>query len=342
MFPTMPSKKEILAHLGAYTGATRLIEAMPSPPSLLILNYHRIGDADQTPYDSGIFAATAAELDWQVGHLKRRFPIVNLDQAVDIIHGRSSLSRTSVLFTFDDGYRDNYVEAFPIFLKHQVSATFFLPTSFIGTGRLPWWDVIAYIVKTSHEKRITLTYPETVEFDLTPAHRARSIMGILKLFKRPSVTDTERFIRDLEAACGSQCPAESAERCFLNWDEAREMQRGGMCFGSHTHTHELLGKLSYARQSEELQTSREILERELDRTIDTLAYPVGKLDTFSQETFAALRNTQYQTAFSFYSGVNRPGHIQPFDVLRFGVDGASRATFRLRTALSATIGRAIV
>jgi hypothetical protein len=67
------SKKEILARATAYTGFTRLVEALPSPPSLLILNYHRVGDANHTLYDSGTFSCTAAELDWQVGYLKQRF-----------------------------------------------------------------------------------------------------------------------------------------------------------------------------------------------------------------------------------------------------------------------------
>jgi peptidoglycan/xylan/chitin deacetylase (PgdA/CDA1 family) len=333
------SKMELLAQAGAYSGLTRLAEAIPGPPSLLILNYHRIGDATQTRYDSGTFSCTVDELDWQVRYLKQHFPIVTLDQAADIVHGRTAPSKTSVLITFDDGYRDNYDAAFPVFVKHRVSATFFLPTSYIGTGYLPWWDLIAYIVKSSRESRIALTFPESAEFNVTPAYRDRSVMEILKLFKRPSMTDTERFIRELEVACGSIRPAESEERCFLNWDEAREMQRGGMCFGSHTHTHEILGKLSLARQIEELQTSRDMLERELDRTIDTLAYPVGKLDTFSADTFTALRNARYETAFSFYSGVNHPGHIQPFDVLRCSVDGATRPLFRLRIALRAATGR---
>jgi peptidoglycan/xylan/chitin deacetylase (PgdA/CDA1 family) len=335
----MSSKRELLAQVADYSGFTRLTEAKSGPPLLLVLNYHRIGDAAQTPYDSGVFSCTVDELDWQMSYLKRHFPIVTLDQAADIVHGRSTPAKTAVLITFDDGYRDNYDGAFPVFAKHKVSASFFLPTSYIGTGDLPWWDKIAYIVKTSRESRIVLTYPDSAEFDLTPVHRARSIMDILKLFKRPATTDAERFISELEAACGSTRPAESAERCFLNWDEAREMQRGGMCFGSHTHSHEILGKLSLDRQTEELQTSRTILERELDRTVDTLAYPVGNPDTFSADTFTALRSTGYETAFSFYSGVNHPGHIQPFDVLRCSVDGVTRPLFRLRTALRAAMGR---
>jgi len=331
----MSGKRELLAQAGAYSGFTRLTEAIPGYPTLLILNYHRIGDAAQTPYDSGTFSCTVDELDWQVRYLKQRFPIVSLDQAVEIVHGKSKPSKTSVLITFDDGYRDNYDAAFPVFAKHGVSATFFLPTSYIGTGYLPWWDMIAYIVKTSREKWITLTYPDSAAFDLTPAHRSRSIMDILKLFKRPSMTDTERFIAQLENACGSVRPTDSADRCFLNWEEAREMQHAGMCFGSHTHTHEILGKLPYERQFEEMKVSREIMERELDRSIDTLAYPVGRPDCFSDISYKALSAAKYKTAFARHSGINRPGQIQPFNVLRCSIDSISAPQFRLRLALRA-------
>ncbi len=335
----MQGKKEMLAQAAAATGATRLVESLPHPPSLLILNYHRVGDALATPYDSGTFSCTTAEFDWQVQYLKRRFHIVTLDEAVAIVHGRTQPKSASVLLTFDDGYRDNYDEAFAVLRKHGVSATFFLPTAFVGTGKLPWWDVIAYLAKNSTADRITLTYPEPTDFDLSPANRANAIRSVLKLFKRPSVTDAERFIAGLEAACGCARPTASAERCFLTWEEAREMQAGGMCFGSHTHTHEILGKLPGLRQLEELVVSREILERELGRAIDTLAYPVGQPDTFSAETFQALRDARYSTAFSFYSGVNLPGKIAAFNVLRGGVDGEARSVFRLRTALRAATRR---
>ena len=320
---------------------TRLVEALPTPPSLLILTYHRVGDAQKTPYDSGTFSCTTAELDRQVGYLKQRFPIVNLDQAVELVHDRATAARASVLLTFDDGYRDNYDEAFPVLRRNGVSATFFLPTAFVGTSLLPWWDTIAYIAKNSKRDRIALTYPpspdsQPAEFDLTPANRTHAIVAILKLFKHSQTADAESFISQLEAACDCPRPTASAERCFLNWDEAREMQANGMCFGSHTHTHEIMGKLPYTRQLEELTTSRAILERELGRPIDTLAYPVGQPDSFSPDTFKALAAANYSSAFSFYRGINIPGTIAPFDVLRRGVDGESPAIFRLRIALRAT------
>jgi len=332
-------KRKLIARVGARTGVTRLVEALPRRPSLLILNYHRVGDAEKTPYDCGSFSCTAGEFEWQVGYLKRRFQIVDLDAAVEIVHGRTKPRRTSLLITFDDGYRDNYETAFPILRAHGVPASFFLPTAFIGTELLAWWDVIAGILKTSRNERVTIAYPKPAELDLTSPHRSQSIKTALKLFKLPAVTDTERFIRELESACGVERPAGGAERCFMNWDEAREMQAGGMAFGSHSHSHEILGKLPYASQLEQLTLSRRILERELGRSIFTLAYPVGQRESFNDETFQALAAARYTTAFSFYSGVNIPGKIRPYDVLRAGVEDEDRSSFRLRLALRAATRR---
>ena len=42
------------------------------------------------------------------------------------------LPENSVLVTFDDGYKNNYVEAFPILKKYGIKATIFLNTKYIG------------------------------------------------------------------------------------------------------------------------------------------------------------------------------------------------------------------
>jgi peptidoglycan/xylan/chitin deacetylase (PgdA/CDA1 family) len=332
-------KKEILARAGAFTGVTRIVESLPRRPSLLILNYHRIGDPAQSLHDSGAYSCTPAEFDWQVSYLQRRFSVVDLDEVVQIIHGRVAPHRTSVLLTFDDGYRDNYLHAFPVLQARGVSAAFFLPTAFIGTASLPWWDVVASIVKRSRRNHVALSYPEAVEFDLTGPRREKSIEAMLKFFKRPDMMDGERFIRELASVCGVTASPAGTERCFMNWDEIRDMQRGGMRFGSHSHSHEILGKLPYERQLEELRTSRRIIERELDRPIETLAYPDGQRGTFNQETFRALRESGYSTAFSFYSGINVPGRIRPYDVLRGGVGPEDCSIFRLRVSLRAATRR---
>jgi peptidoglycan/xylan/chitin deacetylase (PgdA/CDA1 family) len=333
----MRGKREFLARVCSRGGLTRVLETLPQRRTLIILNYHRVGNADETPFDSGVFSATAEQFDSQIAYFKRRFHMATLEEVFAMIGGDAPRG-TSVLITFDDGYLDNYTLAFPILHTHGVQGVFFLPTAFIGTGKLPWWDMIAYIVKQSVKKRIHIEYPESAVFDLEVDGGKGVSMQILRLFTQPAVKDPERFIANLEKVCEVSRPKDGAERCFLDWQEARDMQKHGMAFGSHTHSHEILTKLSPELQREEVRYSREILERELNRCIDILAYPVGLKHCFSADTVSALEQTGYRAAFSFYGGSNRPGHIQPFDIKRYGVGDQSFARLRLQTALGAVTG----
>jgi Polysaccharide deacetylase len=198
--------------------------------------------------------------------------------------------------------------------------------------------VIAYITKHSVKERIHLEYPEPANFDLIAEGPKLVSVKILRLFTQVAMKDPERFLLNLEKVCEVTRPSGTVERCFLDWDEAREMQQQGMAFGSHTHNHEILTKLSPEMQREEARRSREILERELNRPIDVLAYPVGLKHCFSADTISALKQAGYRAAFSYYGGSNRPGEIQPFDIRRYGVGELSFARFRLQTTLRAITG----
>jgi hypothetical protein len=185
-----------------------------------------------------------------------------------------------------------------------------------------------------------MDFPKPAVIDLDgPGGVAKASVRIIKLYKQCSTgNDPERFIEHLEQACDTARPNGNVERCFLNWDEAREMQNSGMAFGSHTDGHDILSKLPVDRQREEAERSRQILERELGGPIDVMAYPVGAPYTFSGDTQRVLQQTGYRGAFSMYRGVNRRGDVQPFDIRRCPVDAQSRARLRFQTAFSAFTG----
>jgi peptidoglycan/xylan/chitin deacetylase (PgdA/CDA1 family) len=334
----MRGKRELVSDLCAATGVTWLLERIPHRPVLMILNYHRIGDPNAAEYDPGLFSCTAEEFDWQLAYLKRRFRTTTLAEVLGLLAGEIRLTEPRVLITFDDGYIDNYQLAYPILRRHGVQGVFFLPTAFAGTGRIPWWDEISYIVRHSRRKHFRLEYPQPQDFDIEAHGVAECIMYVLRLYRQPAMRDHGRFVEQLERVCDSARPGSRAQRCFLDWNEAREMQQGGMAFGSHTHNHEILSKLPRATQLEELQLSREILERELGRKIDTLAYPVGARDTFSAETVEALRQANYRAAFSSYTGFNTAGSIAPFDIRRCYVEQQSHQRLRLQTAIGSRAG----
>src|SRR5580698_9073148 len=141
------AKRDLLSRLASDSGFLRVLNLVPTKPQLLVLNYHRIGNPEETLYDSGVFSATAESLDEQLHFLKLRLEIIGLEEAIDIAEKRTPLRDTRVLLTFDDGYRDNCDLAFPILRSHGVQGVFFLPTAFIGTDAIAWWDEIANLIQ---------------------------------------------------------------------------------------------------------------------------------------------------------------------------------------------------
>ncbi len=133
-------------------------------------------------------------------------------------------------------------------------------------------------------------------------------------------------------------PREAPERLFLNWPEVEALARAGMAIGSHTHTHELLAKLPADAQWRECQVSRNLLRERLSSPVEALAFPVGSQTSFSETTRECLRKAGYRLAFSYYGGVNRQG-MDPFNILRMGVEHMSLAQYRLRTAVAGAAAR---
>jgi peptidoglycan/xylan/chitin deacetylase (PgdA/CDA1 family) len=125
------------------TGLVRLLGAYVRRPCLLVLNYHRIGPAEASPFDEDVLSATAAEFRHQLLYLRDHFELPAWDELLRLARGGFTIRRPMALITFDDSYRDNFTCAFPVLRALGLCAAFFIPTDFVDHPRLAWWDRIA-------------------------------------------------------------------------------------------------------------------------------------------------------------------------------------------------------
>lgn len=102
--------------------------------SVLILCYHTINKNGKITPE--IFEENLLSLK------RKNYFSANLDDIFNYISGKRELPERTVHLTFDDGYRDNYSEAFPILKKFNFKATVFLITSRAGMlGYLNWQQI---------------------------------------------------------------------------------------------------------------------------------------------------------------------------------------------------------
>lgn len=78
------------------------------------------------------------EFERQMLYLKRNFDVVTVSEYLDRRSG-GLLNGSEICITFDDGFRDNYVYAFPVLKKNGLKAAFFIVTKYIGGNDLFGW-----------------------------------------------------------------------------------------------------------------------------------------------------------------------------------------------------------
>lgn len=98
-------------------------------PRVTVLLYHRVSDTARDNLTTGI-----EQFDRQMKLLRRQFQIISLGELLQMENLHRS-SKPVVCVTFDDGYLDNYTNAYPILQRNNVPAAFFVSTGLIGTDR---------------------------------------------------------------------------------------------------------------------------------------------------------------------------------------------------------------
>jgi peptidoglycan/xylan/chitin deacetylase (PgdA/CDA1 family) len=336
------NKRELLRRTLSATGGIKAFESLPVWNGLLVLNYHRIGTPADPKFDEALWSATQDDFDKQVRLLKAGFDVIGLSELPTALHdlksarGRSWKSSRFAMITFDDGYVDNYELAFPVLKTNDAKGVFFVATGFIDKPRLALWDEIAWMVRSSTRDLIGL--PENW-FDgplkLDGSDRRTVITQLLRVYYRLDGSRTEQFLNRVAEATGSgRAPVEAAAGQWMTWEMIREMSDAGMDFGAHTVTHPILANLTAEEQGMELCESRLRLERQLDRPITSLSYPVGKRESFNDDTRAALSNNGFDWAFSYYGGHYSGADVDRYDIPRVAIESdVSLADFRAYCAL---------
>lgn len=62
----------------------------------------------------------------QIEFMKENFNVVTMEQVMDVVEGKIELPEKALLLTFDDGYLDNYLFAFPILEEFGLQGSFFI------------------------------------------------------------------------------------------------------------------------------------------------------------------------------------------------------------------------
>jgi peptidoglycan/xylan/chitin deacetylase (PgdA/CDA1 family) len=112
----------------------------------VVLMYHRVA----TSADDKDISVHPRTFNRQMSYLSKNFTVLSLHSLLDAIKQKQRFSRDIVAISFDDGFRDNYLNAFPILLHYKLPATIFLISGLIETREdMLNWDEIKAMCKAN-------------------------------------------------------------------------------------------------------------------------------------------------------------------------------------------------
>ncbi len=279
--------KKIINNLIKISYIKKIIEL--KRPNFIILYYHRVLKDIDFSKETGPnlhLCVKESEFEAQMKFISKNFNLLSIE---DLHNYNFRCSNFSVLVTFDDGYLDNYEIAYPILKKYNIPATIYLVSKNFVSRPWAWWielwNYLKKVKKVNFEGKEYLCMnnfqKEKVFFTLKNKIKKLDITGQLNLFKNLTNNETR----------------ESHDDIFLNINHIEEMKKNDLVnFGCHTHNHLCFSNFSEEIVENEIEKSKEILEKKLNIKISHFAYPYGSLNDINYFEHKILKKLNFKSA----------------------------------------------
>ncbi len=294
-------------------GGLRILRTVSRPGARIIV-YHRFPESCQ------------ASLRRQCAYLRKCYRIVRLDDIRASLNGGLPLDRNALAVTVDDGYRDFFQVAYPIFHEFRIPVTVFLTTGFLDGQCWLWCDLVGWLFRHSPLDAVELRCGER-DYRLplnSEAERSHAAAVIKDAAKQLDQDLRARFLAELPAwlrVAPPEVPPPSHQP--LLWDEVRRMQRDGISFGAHTVTHPILSSIhSEEHLQNEIAGSRRRIQQETGGLVLHFAYPNGTLRDVNPAVVRVVAAAGFASGCLADFGVN-PSSAHPYLLQRNPVEAVT-------------------
>ncbi len=171
--------------------ATPVVVAVPTRPSLLswnvpILMYHHIGTApagaDKIRQNLTVSTETfKRQLDFIKEKKYQAITFADIDNYIE--HG-IPLPSKPIIISLDDGYDDNYANAFPVLQANGMRAVFYIITDKVGAEGYMSWQQVKELRSANHEiGSHTRTHPDLAVISVSQQKLKDEIVNAKKILE---------------------------------------------------------------------------------------------------------------------------------------------------------------
>jgi peptidoglycan/xylan/chitin deacetylase (PgdA/CDA1 family) len=262
-------------------------------------------------------SATPADFARQMDYVAQRYHVISGAELADCVKKGYKLPPHAAMITFDDGYYDNYTNAYPILKARNLPAIIFLATDYIGEKKPFYWDLIAFCFQ--HTKKTQVEFPYLgLQSWVDVTTRNKAMQNWITILKRLPQAKKQDSVEKLPEILDVSLPVDAFANLMMSWSHARELSENGIEMGGHTASHPILTRISMDAASAELARSKKCIEETIGKRALSFAYPNGQADDFNNDLMERVRDAGFDIAFTLLPGPTRYSTVMknPFAIRR--------------------------
>lgn len=233
-----------------------------------------------------------------IRYKKQGFDFISLDKLSEIISSDETPEHPFIVFTIDDGYLDNYTEAFPVFERQQVPFAIFVATDFIDKRVILWWDILEDLILKNNSVKMGGN-----EYQCQTLQEKWDVFRILR--EKILLFDPQKIEYELREAFNHYNIDwyEPVQRKTMSWEQIKTISKHPLCtIGAHTVSHPVLNQLSDKEFGKEIADGVDKLQVATGKTIRHFAYPYGSPNEIGGRECKLISQFNFKTVYTAYGG----------------------------------------
>lgn len=265
-----------------------------------IFMLHRVDHIDKTKLYANENMKISPEFleKFILGAKQYGYEFISLDQLQELLLTNKTTYKKFII-TLDDGYTDNFTQAYPIFQKYQIPFTLYITTSFPEQNAILWWYVLEDLLHSHSE--IYLSDGSHYAY----SNKDEKNQVFLEIRKKILALNQTNLLDELNQLFFHYSIDWNGKTKVLamTWEQIKLLSQDPLAtLGGHTKNHYAFNRISNELIQQEIDDANLLIHQHTGKAVEHFAFPFGSIHEVEEKQIEWVKTFDFKTVVTTRKG----------------------------------------